>query len=52
MLLHELDEEIQLTAIRWLNEFMHIAQNVVVPFTPDLLRAILPSLSHQRADIR
>ncbi|KAI8050808.1 armadillo-type protein [Syncephalis plumigaleata] len=46
------DEEIQLTAIRWLNEFMHIAQSVVVPFTPELLRAILPSLSHQRSDIR
>ncbi|RKP09317.1 vacuolar protein 14 C-terminal Fig4p binding-domain-containing protein [Thamnocephalis sphaerospora] len=46
------DEEIQLTAIRWVNEFMHIAQTVVVPFTPELVKAILPSLSSQRADIR
>ncbi|KAL6305771.1 ARM repeat-containing protein [Sparassis latifolia] len=36
----------QSTALRWLSEFLGICQDVMVPFTPRLILAILPNLSH------
>lgn len=41
------DDEIQeQTALTWLAEFLTFAQEVMVPFTPRLLPAILPNLAH------
>ena len=41
------DDEIQQsTALRWLAEFLTFAHDVMVPFTPRLVPAILPNLAH------
>ncbi|KAI0638415.1 ARM repeat-containing protein [Trametes polyzona] len=40
------DEIQQSTALRWLCEFLNIAQEVMIPFTPRLILAILPNLAH------
>ncbi|TFK94207.1 ARM repeat-containing protein [Polyporus arcularius HHB13444] len=40
------DEIQQSTALRWLAEFLHINQDVMIPFTPRLILAILPNLAH------
>lgn len=42
-----LDDEIQQsTALRWLADFLSFAHEVLVPFTPRLIGAILPNLAH------
>ncbi|KAF8238983.1 ARM repeat-containing protein [Tricholoma matsutake] len=50
ILIEQLDgehEEIQQsTALRWLAEFLSFAHEVLVPFTPRLIPAILPNLAH------
>ncbi|KAJ3053903.1 hypothetical protein HK097_003141, partial [Rhizophlyctis rosea] len=46
------DEETQATALRWINEFISLAREVMLPFSPMLLNAILPSLSHSVPAIR
>jgi vacuole morphology and inheritance protein 14 len=35
-----------LTALQWLAEFLNFAHEVMVPFTPRLIPAILPNLAH------
>ncbi|KAI8067461.1 vacuolar protein 14 C-terminal Fig4p binding-domain-containing protein [Gongronella butleri] len=45
------DEEIQRTALEWINAFTSIAQDVIIQFTPDIIKALLPSLAHPVADI-
>lgn len=41
------DDEIQQsTALRWLSEFLTFAHEIMVPFTPRLILAILPNLAH------
>ncbi|PPQ70437.1 hypothetical protein CVT26_013931 [Gymnopilus dilepis] len=41
------DDEIQQsTALRWLAEFLNFAPEVMIPFTPRLIPAILPNLAH------
>jgi vacuole morphology and inheritance protein 14 len=41
------DDEIQqLTGLRWLSEFLNFAHEIMVPFTPRLILAILPNLAH------
>ncbi|RPD66929.1 ARM repeat-containing protein [Lentinus tigrinus ALCF2SS1-7] len=40
------DEIQQSTALRWLAEFLHINQDVMIPFAPRLILAILPNLAH------
>ncbi|KDR84015.1 hypothetical protein GALMADRAFT_236599 [Galerina marginata CBS 339.88] len=42
----EHDEIQQSTALRWLAEFLSFAPEVMVPFTPRLIPAILPNLAH------
>ncbi|KAF8165594.1 vacuolar protein 14 C-terminal Fig4p binding-domain-containing protein [Crassisporium funariophilum] len=42
----EHDEIQQSTALRWLAEFLGFAHEVMVPFTPRLIPAILPNLAH------
>ncbi|KAJ3120430.1 hypothetical protein HK098_004604, partial [Nowakowskiella sp. JEL0407] len=46
------DEETQATALRWINEFILLAKEVLIPFTPMLINAILPSLAHSVTHIR
>lgn len=40
------DEQIQAIAMHWITTFLTFAQDVVVPFTPQLVPAILPNLAH------
>ena len=41
------DDEIQQsTALRWLSEFLIFAHEIMVPFAPRLILAILPNLAH------
>ncbi|KAJ7639166.1 vacuolar protein 14 C-terminal Fig4p binding-domain-containing protein [Roridomyces roridus] len=42
----EHDEIQQSTALRWLAEFLTFTSDVMVPFTPRLIPAILPNLAH------
>ncbi|KAJ3392845.1 hypothetical protein HDU84_003329 [Entophlyctis sp. JEL0112] len=47
------DEETQATALRWVHEFIaYMHPRIMVPFTPELIAAILPSLAHRIAPIR
>lgn len=48
----EHDEIQQSMALRWLAEFLTFAQDVMVPFTPRLIPAILPNLAHHVAMIQ
>ncbi|KDQ64426.1 hypothetical protein JAAARDRAFT_225710 [Jaapia argillacea MUCL 33604] len=41
----EHDEIQETTALRWLAEFLNFAQEVIVPFTPRLIPAILPNIA-------
>jgi vacuole morphology and inheritance protein 14 len=47
-----IDEQIQLTAIKWVNEFIQVVPHVVIPATPNLIKAMLPCLTSQNGDIR
>ncbi|UZO23063.1 uncharacterized protein OCT59_015409 [Rhizophagus irregularis] len=40
------EEEIQATALKWINEFITLAKDVIIAFTPQLISAVLPSLAH------
>ncbi|KAG8976664.1 hypothetical protein FRB90_009092, partial [Tulasnella sp. 427] len=40
------DEIQRSTALRWIAEFMNFVPDVMVPFTPRLIPAILPNLAH------
>lgn len=40
------DEIQQLTSLRWLSDFLSFAPEVMVPFTPRLIGAVLPNLAH------
>ncbi|KAK1233431.1 hypothetical protein PQX77_003409 [Marasmius sp. AFHP31] len=42
----------QSTALRWLAEFLTFASEVLVPFTPRLIPAILPNLAHHDPSIQ
>ncbi|KAF9148143.1 hypothetical protein BG015_010153 [Linnemannia schmuckeri] len=46
------DEDIQETALRWINEFMSLAKEVMIQFTPTLIPAVLPCLAHSVDSIR
>ncbi|KAJ7752830.1 vacuolar protein 14 C-terminal Fig4p binding-domain-containing protein [Mycena maculata] len=48
----EHDEIQQSTALRWLGQFLDFASEVMVPFTPRLVPAILPNLAHHVAMIQ
>jgi len=49
---YKIEELIQETALKWINEFIQLAKEVIVPFTPQLIRAVLPSLAHSAPNIR
>ncbi|KAF9969664.1 hypothetical protein BGZ73_007910, partial [Actinomortierella ambigua] len=46
------DEDIQETALRWINEFIELAKDVMIGFIPVLIPAILPCLAHSVSSIR
>ncbi|KAI8884597.1 ARM repeat-containing protein [Backusella circina FSU 941] len=45
-------EEIQLTALSWLNAFIGIAKDVIIQFTPEIIKAVLPCLAHSVGGIK
>ena len=46
-----IDQLIQLTALRWLDEFFTICPEDLLPFTPKLLEKVLPSLAHSTTSL-
>lgn len=40
------DEDVQATTLRWITEFLAVVTRMVIPFTPRLIAAVLPSLAH------
>lgn len=46
------DDEIQATTRQWIAEFLVVVKDVVVPFTPRLIPAILPSIAHHSPAIQ
>ncbi|CAO3656417.1 unnamed protein product [Mucor hiemalis] len=46
------EEEIQKTALLWINAFIEIAKDVIITFTPEIIKAVLPSLAHPVSGIR
>jgi vacuole morphology and inheritance protein 14 len=47
-----LEEDIQSTALQWINEFIAIAPDIVMAFTPQIITSVLPSLAHEVSSIR
>jgi vacuole morphology and inheritance protein 14 len=45
-------EEIQHTALSWLNAFIGIAKDVIIQFTPEIIKAVLPCLAHSVGGIK
>ncbi|KAI7887845.1 vacuolar protein 14 C-terminal Fig4p binding-domain-containing protein [Mucor mucedo] len=45
------EQEIQKTALLWINAFIEIAKDVIISFTPEIIKAVLPSLAHPVSDI-
>lgn len=50
--LNSADEAIQLTALRWVSDFFAICPSSLLPFTPKLLRVVLPAISHESTALR
>lgn len=46
------DKDIQRTALQWINEFIGIAKDVVIQFTPRIIVSVLPSLADPNDMIR
>ncbi|KAI9486945.1 MAG: vacuolar protein 14 C-terminal Fig4p binding-domain-containing protein [Benjaminiella poitrasii] len=46
------EEDIQRTALVWINAFIEIAKNVIIQYTPEIIKAVLPSLAHPVVAIR
>lgn len=46
------DEFTQLTALKWVNEFILCGKEELLPYAADLVGAILPSISHRVQDIQ
>lgn len=46
------EEDIQKTALLWINAFIKIAQDVIIQYTPEIIKAVLPSLAHPVPEIR
>ncbi|GAA5808622.1 hypothetical protein MFLAVUS_002014 [Mucor flavus] len=40
------EEEIQKTALIWINAFIEIAKDVIIKSTPEIIKAVLPCLAH------
>lgn len=48
----ELDEEMQLTALRWIDSFFEISPEDILPFVPRLLTQVLPAMSSGSDQVR
>lgn len=46
------EEEIQLTALRWVDDFFEICPDELLPFVPRLLSHVLPAVSHASELVR
>ncbi|KAL2794762.1 vacuolar protein 14 C-terminal Fig4p binding-domain-containing protein [Aspergillus keveii] len=46
------DEEMQLTALRWIDSFFEISPGDILPFVPRLLDQVLPALSSDSDQVR
>lgn len=46
------EEDIQKTALLWINAFIEIAKDVIIQYTPEIIKAVLPSLAHPVSGIR
>jgi vacuole morphology and inheritance protein 14 len=46
------EEELQLTALRWVDNFFEICQEDLLPFVPKLLSQVLPVMAHQTELVR
>ncbi|KAL2840571.1 vacuolar protein 14 C-terminal Fig4p binding-domain-containing protein [Aspergillus pseudoustus] len=46
------DEEMQLTALRWIDSFFEISPGDILPFVPRLLDQVLPALSSDSEQVR
>ncbi|KAG0177101.1 hypothetical protein DFQ28_006315 [Apophysomyces sp. BC1034] len=46
------EEDIQRTALQWINGFIPIAKDVVIEYTPKIIKAVLPTLAHPVNNIR
>jgi vacuole morphology and inheritance protein 14 len=46
------EEEIQLTALRWVDNFFEICPEDLLPFVPRLLSHVLPAIAHQTELVR
>lgn len=46
------EEDIQSIALQWINEFIGIAPDIVMEFTPQIITSVLPSLAHDVLSIR
>lgn len=46
------DEEIQLTALRWVDHFFEICPEDLLPFVPRLLSHVLPAIAHEVEMVR
>ncbi|KAI9317395.1 vacuolar protein 14 C-terminal Fig4p binding-domain-containing protein [Dichotomocladium elegans] len=46
------EEDMQKTALQWINEFIIIAKDVVIQFTPRIIMNVLPCLAHPTSVIR
>jgi vacuole morphology and inheritance protein 14 len=46
------EEDIQRTALLWINAFIEIAKDVIIQYTPEIIKAVLPSLAHPVNGIR
>ncbi|KAI5855409.1 putative vacuole-associated enzyme activator complex component [Tricharina praecox] len=51
-LLDALEEEIQLTALRWVDNFFDICPEDLLPFVPRLLSHVLPAIAHPTELVR
>ncbi|KAF2495296.1 ARM repeat-containing protein [Lophium mytilinum] len=47
-----LEEEIQLTTLRWIDSFFEICPEDMMPFVPRLLSHVLPTMSHDNEKVR
>jgi vacuole morphology and inheritance protein 14 len=46
------DEEIQATTQQWIAELLNVLKEVVIPFTPRIIPAILPNIAHHSPAIQ
>jgi vacuole morphology and inheritance protein 14 len=48
----ETEEEIQLTALRWIDNFFEICPEDILPFVPKLLSQVLPAMANDVEQVR